>query len=555
MDYRFEYISNLQYKVKSLSSRVRAFESGEKYVSMKEVQRKLAADKDMEIKKMKQALAEANSAAVTARENWMQIFDDMEKAHAKELQAKDRRVAQLGDRAFNAERRVNELLNERRANLKELYAVKVELEDEKDKNRKLFAQLNRNYENSSIPSSQKPNRKKIKNGREATGRKQGAQPGHKGHGRKRHEPTNVIEVKPPEEYLDTVRYYPTGKIIRKQLVNIAVSVDIDEFWAEEFRDRLTRQRVHADFPAGVVNDVNYGGSVKAFSFLLNNHCFVSIDKTREFLSQLTGGKLEISRGMINGLSKEFSNKTRKEQSYIFSKLMGGPVMGTDFTNVRVNGISAQVLICAAQHAAMYYARMHKGHDGIKGSPVEDYQGTLVHDHDRTFYSYGRLHQECLAHILRYLLASIENEPGLQWNKKMWDLIRKMIHHRNSLDDDAEVDLEKAGCFEREYLKILDAARNEYEDVPPSKYNKDGYNLYKRLYEFKDSHLLFLYDFRVPANNNLCERLLRVLKRKMKQVMTFRSFESLEYLCSCLGLLADMKQNNENLYLEVASVFS
>jgi hypothetical protein len=275
-----------------------------------------------------------------------------------------------------------------------LYTVKTELEEEKEKNRKLFAQLNRNYENSSIPSSQNPNRKKIKNSRETTGRKQGAQPGHKGHGRKRLKPTNEIEIKPPEEYLDSSRYYPTGKIIRKQVVNIVVSVVVDEYWTAEYRDRITRQRVHADFPEGVVNDVNYGGSVKAFSFLLNNHCFVSIDKTREFLSQLTGGELEISRGMINGLSKEFSKKTQQEQSDIFSMLMSAPVMGVDFTSVRVGGALAQVLICAAQHAAMYYARPHKGHNGVKVSPADGYEGTLVHDHDKTFYSYGHLHQEC-----------------------------------------------------------------------------------------------------------------------------------------------------------------
>jgi len=38
-------------------------------------------------------------------------------------------------------------------------------------------------------------------------------------------------------------------------------------------------------------------------------------------------------------------------------------------------------------------------------------------------------------------------------------------------------------------------------------------------------------------------------------MTFRSFESLEYLCNSLGILADMKLKNENLYSTVASVFA
>lgn len=555
MDYRSEYIQNLQYKVRTLSSRVRGFESGEKYISMKEVQRKIAADKDKEIRKLKLELAEANSATVTVRKNWMQTFDEVEKAHKKELAAKDKRILQLGERALEAERKFEEMRQERKAILKDLYASRVEVEELNDRNQKLFAQLNRNYENSSIPSSQKPNRKKIKNSREVTGRKQGAQPGHKGHGRRWHEPTNVIELEVPAEYLNEELYYPTGRIIRKQQVNIYVDVVVDEFWSKEYRNRQTRQRVHAKFPAGVVNDVNYGGSVKAFSFLLNNHCFVSIDKTKEFLSHLTDGKVEISRGMINGLSKEFSRKTKKEQSTIFSSLMSGSVMGADFTNVRVNGFSAQVLICAAEHAIMYYARRHKGHNGILGSPIEDYQGTLVHDHDRTFYSYGRLHQECLAHILRYLLASKETEPTLEWNKLMWEHIREMIHYRNSLDEDAEVDIEAANQFEQRYLEILEVAKREYEDVPPSKYNKDGYNLYKRLYEYKDSHLLFLYDFRVPTNNNLCERLLRTLKRKMKQVMTFRSFEGLEHLCSSLGVITQMKREDGNLYSKVASIFA
>ena len=49
--------------------------------------------------------------------------------------------------------------------------------------------------------------------------------------------------------------------------------------------------------------------------------------------------------------------------------------------------------------------------------VEEYQGILVHDHDLTFYNYGCAHQECLDHLLRYLKDSMENEPGLTWNKK------------------------------------------------------------------------------------------------------------------------------------------
>lgn len=74
-----------------------------------------------------------------------------------------------------------------------------------------------------------------------------------------------------------------------------------------------RRKVHAAFPAGVVDDVNYDGSIKSLLFLLNTDCAVSIDKSQRFLSDLTGGKLKISRGMINKLCREFSSKTETER--------------------------------------------------------------------------------------------------------------------------------------------------------------------------------------------------------------------------------------------------
>ena len=61
-------------------------------------------------------------------------------------------------------------------------------------------------------------------------------------------------------------------------------------------------------------------------------------------------------------------------------------MNADFTNANVNGQSAQVLVLASpvNGAALYIGREKKGHEGVKGTPLEDYTGTVVHDHDRTF---------------------------------------------------------------------------------------------------------------------------------------------------------------------------
>ena len=134
----------------------------------------------------------------------------------------------------------------------------------------------------------------------------------------------------------------------------------------------------------------------------------------------------------------------------------------------------------------------KGHEGVKGTVTEDYRGILVHDHEITYYKYGSAHQECLAHVQRYLKDSMENEPSLTRNRKMRALIREMIHYRNEHADDAHLDPKIVSDFEGKYQEILEKAKEEYILHEPSPYYRDGYNLYHRMQEYKTQHLLFLF---------------------------------------------------------------
>ena len=532
-----------------------SFESGDKYQNILSEYKTLLSAKDYEIRKLNSELTAAGNLVVTMRRNWEDVFDDLQTEYAKALHKKDCKIKKLEERAVKAESQLCEVKTKLTAKNRELYRVKTELEDEQGKNQKLKAQINRDYENSSIPSSMKPNHKIITNSREKSGKKPGGQPGHVGHKRKRLTVTNRINIPAPYKYVNNKDYIATGKIITKQLININIVVSVDEYCTKEFRNKKTGQRVHAQFPEGIQNDVNYGGSVKSFLLLLNNRCNVSIDKSCEFLSELTTGTLNISKGMVNGLSEKFSKKTKAQQDKIFSDLILSPVLNTDCTNARVNGKNVYVFVCATPDKTMYFARENKGHKGVKLTPIEDYQGILVHDHDLTFYNYGSDHQECLVHVLRYLKDSMENEPNLHWNKKMRKLLQEMIHYRNNLDIGVLPDKKIVEEFESKYKDILAIAKREYEYEPPSKYYKDGYNLYKRLYKFMGNHLLFLHIRAVPTDNNLSERLLRIFKRKQKQVMTFKNFKSLDDLCNTMSVIASSHSNNENLYASVTEIFN
>lgn len=557
MRIRLEYVTNLEYEVKALRAKVAAYESGEAYRRQKDEYEKRLREKDRVIAALKKEVAAAHLETVTVRRNWMQVFDDMEKEQEKALSREQERAARIEKRALAAEKERDQWRRKWKQQQAALYAALSELEEEKGKNAKLTAQVNKDFENSSLPSSlQAARRKKIPNSRVRTGRRPGGQAGHKGHARKRHVPTEIHEIAAPKEYADSKEYYETGKTIRKQKVVIRMDVRVIEYRTKEYRNRATGARVHAQFPEGYVNEVNYDGSVKAFAFLLGNECHVSHGKIRKFLSELTNGEVTVSDGMVNGLCREFSGKAEEEKKEIIRKLMTSPVMNADFTNANVNGKSAQVLVLASpsENVALYLGREKKGHEGIRGTPLENYVGTVVHDHDRTFYSYGTRHQECLQHDCRYLIGSEENEPDRKWNRQMHELIREMLHYRNSLGEEDALDPAKVHEMEIKYDGILELAEREYEDDPPGKYYREGYNLFVRLKKYKESELLFLHDKRVPANNSLCERLARVFKRKQKQAIVLRSKENLGYICDGLSIVYLLRSQKGSIYQEIADIF-
>jgi len=557
MNRSFEYITTLEYRLKAANARILAFESGEKYIRMQEEYLKELRCLEKKIRKLEDELSQARRETVSVREQWFEIFEDLQKECARQLSALRKELERMEKRAVKAEKQRDDALDRVTQQRHKIYALETELEEEKGRNLKLRSQLNRDYENSSIPSSKTLHHKKISNSREKSGRRPGAQPGHPGHGRKKQVPTTEpVLLPPPPEVLEDPAFKKTSKTIVKQLVNIRTILEVTEYHADVYYNSETGERIHAEFPAGVVDDVNYGGSIKAFLFLLNNDCCTSIDKSRKFLSDLTDGRLNISKGMVNRLSREFAAKTHQERKEISAGLLLSPVLHTDCTNAKENGKNASVFVCAAPDGkAMYFARRKKGHEGVKGTPVEDYQGILVHDHEKTFYHYGTGHQECLAHVLRYLKASMENEGERSWNREMRTLMQEMIHYRNGLAVEAVPDPEKVKGFEERYREILRKAKEEYDYLPASEYYKDGYNLYLRLEEYMSNHLLFLHDPRVPATNNESERLLRGYKRKQQQAVSFRSFESIENLCECMSVLIQIRQKEEsNLYHRVSQIF-
>ena len=187
--------------------------------------------------------------------------------------------------------------------------------------------------------------------------------------------------------------------------------------------------------------------------------------------------------------------------------------------------------------------------------MEIYNGTIVSDHEATFHSYGKAHQECLVHVQRHAKSSKENEAGLEWNRQLLKWTSEAIHYWNELQRGEAYDASAVKDLIGKYVQIISKAKEEYEYEPPNDYFTEGYNLYKRMQEDKEDYYRFLLDPSIPPSNNLAERYARKTKRKFTQVMAFRSQGGLDYFCDGLSIVETIRSQGMNVYNEVTKLFN
>ena len=139
---------------------------------------------------------------------------------------------------------------------------------------------------------------------------------------------------------------------------------------------------------------------------------------------------------------------------------------------------------------------------------------------------------------------------------MKEWISESVAYWNNIKKGAEQeDNQKDTNFLNRYDEMVELAKKEYDYEPPNDYYREGYNLYKRMYETREDYVLFLKDKSVSPTNNIAERYARVYKRKNIQAMCFRSKNGVKYFCDGLSVIQTIKNRGENLFIAVTNRFN
>ncbi|MBI3947263.1 MAG: transposase, partial [Armatimonadetes bacterium] len=157
--------------------------------------------------------------------------------------------------------------------------------------------------------------------------------------------------------------------------------------------------------------------------------------------------------------------------------------------------------------------------------LPEFTGRAVHDGLASYQQHGCAHGLCNSHHLREL-TFVEEQFHQDWAARMKELLldaKASVEAAKVLGRSALPESEVAE-IERQYQTNLDkgfaanAAPEVAADAPEKRGRKKqskAKNLLDRLDKHRFEVLAFVHDFRVPFDNNLAERDLRMVKAQQK----------------------------------------
>ena len=421
-------------------------------------------------------------------------------------------------------------------------------------------QLAKDSRNSSKPPTsdglKKPRTRSL---RQKTGRASGGQPGHKGHTLKMvAHPDHIQHHRVsacPHCATSLEGVAPCGLESRQVFDVPPVRIEVTEHQAEVKVCPECGNQVKGAFPVGVTQPVQYGPRLKAQASYLNAYQMLPLARTCELLGDWYGHTP--AEAFVLDANATLVRQTQPSLCAIKHQLIAAEVAHFDESGLRVEGKLHWLHVASTDLLTYYQVDPKRGQEGMHTIGIlPEFEGRAVHDHWKSYFTFHQCqHALCNAHHLRELEFVIEQYQQ-PWAQQMAHLLLEI-----KAEVDAAIETEQTALppsriayFEQHYNELITQGMkaNPPPTNPPTqptskkrgrKKQSPPKNLLDRLQHYKPEVLAFMYDFRVPFDNNQAERDVRMVKLKQKVSGTFRTQTGAQTFCAIRAYISTARKHN------------
>ncbi len=428
-------------------------------------------------------------------------------------------------------------------------------------------QLAKNSNNSGKPPSSDGLGKKTKSLRHKSKKKSGGQSGHPGATLVTVENPDHIEqyaVKRCEHCQASLEEVASTRSEKRQVFDIPPTrIEVTEHQAEIKECPHCHQTTVGEFPFGVTQPVQYGERIKAQMVYFNQYQFVPLERTVEVIEALYGQ--QVSEATIVNACKQTAQQVEPVVEAIREELKETTAPAHfDETGNRVDKKLWWLHTASTQVLTYFENHQKRGKKALEEIGIfPNFKGTAIHDGYCSYFQYDQVnHALCNVHHLREL-NFIEERHQQIWATDMKTLLldAKKAVEEAKLEGQDELSPQTIAELENRFDMIL-AAGFQANPLPtlteecPKKRGRPkqspSKNLLDRFQKRKRETLAFIYDFKVPFDNNLAERDIRMVKLKQKISGCFRSEQGAKDFYKIRSYISTSRKNGQRV-LDVLTI--